>query len=256
MAAGIAVLAAAPGTILRTRDGMADVSIRVSGADAVKGRDAGNSIVIGHGADWETQYAHLRLNGIAVQPGDSVVAGQRTATMGMSGNVAFTHLHFEVRHDGETVDPYAAPTADEACPAVGASLWSPAAEAALAYREDAPFDAGFAAERPDPWAARACVYAAAVVAVDSPALVFWIDVIGHRKGDRQAMRLIGPDGTTLAETADSVEDTRIQWFQFVGKKRPPAGWPRGRYRGEYVLTRDIEGQALPVVIISHSVELR
>ena len=36
---GVQVLAAAPGTVLRLRDGMSDVSIRETGADAVKDRD-------------------------------------------------------------------------------------------------------------------------------------------------------------------------------------------------------------------------
>src|SRR5262245_25861542 len=46
MAKGIAVLAAAPGKVLRLRDGMEDVSIRVTGADAVQDREAGNSVII------------------------------------------------------------------------------------------------------------------------------------------------------------------------------------------------------------------
>jgi hypothetical protein len=92
--------------------------------------------------------------------------------------------------------------------------------------------------------------------VDSPALVFWIDVLGHRVGDRQSLRLLGPDGVVVAEAADTVKEAHIQWFQFVGKKRPPNGWPAGRYRGEYSLTRDVDGQPQTIIAIKREIELR
>jgi hypothetical protein len=49
---GVAVLAAAPGRILRVRDGIRDVSIRVGGAAAVAGRECGNalSLIMGQGS--------------------------------------------------------------------------------------------------------------------------------------------------------------------------------------------------------------
>ena len=106
MAKGVQVLAAAAGTVLRLRDGMDDVSIRVTGADAVKDREAGNSLIIDHGNGWETQYGHLRKGSIIVKPGQTVTAGQPIALMGLSGNTEFTHTHFEVRHNGKPVDPY------------------------------------------------------------------------------------------------------------------------------------------------------
>jgi hypothetical protein len=256
MAKGVQVLAAAPGTVLRLRDGMDDVSIRVTGADAVKDREAGNSVIIDHGDGWETQYGHLRKGSIIVKPGQAVTAGQPIALMGLSGNTEFTHTHFEVRHDGKPVDPYTGMDMGATCGAAGTPLWTPRALAALAYREDTPFDAGFADARPDPWAARAGAYADLGLTVDSPALVFWIDVLGHRAGDRQTMRLLVPDGTVLAESADTVNEVHIQWFQFVGKKRPPDGWPPGRYRGEYSLTRDVNGQPQTIIDIKREIELR
>ncbi len=255
-AKGIQVLAAAPGTVLRLRDGMDDVSIRVTGADAVKDREAGNSLIIDHGDGWETQYGHLRKDSIIVKPGQAVTAGQPIALMGLSGNTEFIHTHFEVRHDGKPVDPYSGADMGTGCGAAGTPLWTERALATLAYREDAPFDAGFADARPDEWAARAGAYAGLGLTVDSPALVFWIDVLGHRAGDRQSMRLIGPDGAVLADTADTVNEAHVQWFQFVGKKRPPDGWPAGRYRGEYTLTRDVNGQPQTVIDIKREIELR
>jgi hypothetical protein len=255
MAKGIQVLAAAPGTVLRLRDDMNDVSIRVTGAAAVKNRDAGNSLIIDHGNGWETQYGHLRKGSIIVKPGQTVTAGQPIALMGLSGNTEFTHTHFEVRHNGKPVDPYNGADMGTGCGG-GTPMWTPRALAVLAYREDAPFDAGFADAPPDQWYARAGAYAGMRLSVDSPALAFWIDVLGHRAGDRQSLRLLGPDGAVLAEAADTVKEVHIQWFQFVGRKRPPSGWPAGRYRGEYSLTRDVDGQAQTVIAIKREIELR
>lgn len=255
MAKGIQVLAASPGTVLRLRDGMDDVSIRVTGADAVKDREAGNSLIIDHGDGWETQYGHLRKGSIIVRPGQSVTAGQPLALMGLSGNTEFTHTHFEIRHSGKPVDPYTGAEMGSGCGG-GAPLWTQRALAALAHREDALFDAGFVDARPDQWVARAGGYAALGLTADSPALVFWIDVLGHRVGDRQSMRLVGPDGAVLAEAADIVKEPHLQWFQFVGKKRPPNGWPPGRYRGAYQLTRDVDGQPQSVIDIEREIDLR
>jgi hypothetical protein len=190
-----------------------------------------------------------------VKPGQTVTAGQPIALMGLSGNTEFTHTHFEVRHNGKPVDPYNGADMGSGCGGV-TPMWTPRALAALAYREDAPFDAGFADARPDEWAARAGAYAGLGLTVDSPALGFWIDALGHRVGDLQSLRLHGPGGAVLAEVTDTVKEAHIQWFQFVGKKRPPSGWPAGRYRGEYNLTRDINGQPQTVIAIKREIELR
>lgn len=256
MAKGVQVLAAAPGTVLRLRDGMDDVSIRAAGADAVKDREAGNSLIIDHGGGWETQYGHLRKGSIIVKPGQTVTAGEPIAIMGLSGNTEFTHTHFEVRHNGRPVDPYTGAEMGTGCGGANAPLWTERALAALPYREDAPFDAGFVDARPDQWKARAGDYAGLGLTVDSPALVFWIDVLGHRTGDRQMIRLLSPDGAPLAQSTDVVAEAHIQWFQFVGAKRPAAGWPAGRYRGEYSLVRDIGGKPQVVIAITRAIELR
>jgi len=256
MAKGVPVLAAAAGAVLRLRDGMDDVSIRVTGADAVKNREAGNSLIIDHGDGWETQYGHLRKGSIIVKPGQTVTAGQPIALMGLSGNTEFTHTHFEVRHNGKPVDPFTGAEMGSGCGGAGTPLWTERAFAALAYRDDAPFDAGFAGTRPDVWAARAGAYAGPGLNRESPALVFWIDVLGHRIGDRQSMRLIDPSGAALADVADTIKEAHVQWFQFVGRTRPPNGWLPGRYRGEYKLSRDVNGQPQTVIDIRREIELR
>src|SRR4051812_44563995 len=96
MRKGVAVVAAADGVVRARRDGMDDVSIRDAGASAVKGREAGNGVVIDHGNGWQTQYAHMRKGSILVKPRNRVSAGQALGLVGLSGDTEFPHLHFTV----------------------------------------------------------------------------------------------------------------------------------------------------------------
>ncbi|MEB3317617.1 MAG: M23 family metallopeptidase [Cyanobacteriota bacterium] len=66
---------------------------RVVLVDEVSGY--GLTVVVDHGAGWQTLYAHLFE--IAVQPGDSVQRGQPVGRVGDSGRASTPHLHFEIR---------------------------------------------------------------------------------------------------------------------------------------------------------------
>ncbi len=63
----------------------------------------GMAVVIDHGNGLQTLYAHLGK--IAVSAGEQVAAGQTIAVTGMTGEVTGPCLHFEVRVNGEAVDP-------------------------------------------------------------------------------------------------------------------------------------------------------
>ncbi|GBD28935.1 Murein hydrolase activator NlpD [bacterium HR32] len=60
-------------------------------------------VVLAHGSDYQTLYAHLRR--IRVQRGDRVRAGQLVGEVGSTGRSTGPHLHFEVRYRGVPVDP-------------------------------------------------------------------------------------------------------------------------------------------------------
>lgn len=62
----------------------------------------GNLIIINHNEHYLSAYAHNRK--ILVQEGENVRAGQLIAEMGSSGANA-TKLHFEIRKNGNPVDP-------------------------------------------------------------------------------------------------------------------------------------------------------
>ncbi len=67
----------------------------------------GNLIEIDHGAGVVTRYGHMYNDGLLVQVGDQVTAGQQVAKIGSSGNSTGCHLHLEVLIDGTQVDPKA-----------------------------------------------------------------------------------------------------------------------------------------------------
>jgi len=237
MERGVAVLAAADGVVAGTRDGMEDVSVAVGGRDALEGRDAGNGVAIDHGGGWTTQYSHMRKGSIAVVQGQAVKRGEVLGLVGLSGNTEFPHLNFTVRRGEEIIDPFVGAGMGHACGTGGTPLWTPEAAHALAYVPTALLAAGFAQEKPHLEAALRGAYAGAAYPADAPAIVFWVVVMGTQAGDREAIRLIGPDGAVLAEWQGSLDRPKAQRYLFAGDRRPGDAWPPGNYTGTYTLER-------------------
>ena len=63
----------------------------------------GNYLIISHGNGVQTLYAHC--NSILVSEGASISQGQAIATVGSTGNSTGSHLHFEIRSNGTTLNP-------------------------------------------------------------------------------------------------------------------------------------------------------
>lgn len=63
----------------------------------------GLTVMIDHGNGVQTLYAHNSK--VLVKVGDSVIGGERISISGNTGNSTGPHLHFEIRHNGKTVDP-------------------------------------------------------------------------------------------------------------------------------------------------------
>jgi murein DD-endopeptidase MepM/ murein hydrolase activator NlpD len=232
---GVNVLAAAPGRVLRVRDGVEDRSIRDAPADAVAGRECGNGLVIAHGGGWETQYCHMRRGSLAVRPGDEVKAGAVLGKVGLSGNTEFPHLHITVRKDGKAVDPFAYGAPAGACRA-GSSLWA----ATPSYRAGEVLVAGFATS---PVTMRD-VQDHGAEQPSRPSrttpLVAFVQAIGLEAGDMQRLELTGPAGAVIAtSTPPPLDHDKAQQLLFVGRGHAPAaGWPTGEYRATYKVLRN------------------
>lgn len=65
----------------------------------------GNYVMIDHGDGTLSLYGHLYENSITVRRGDKVKQGQVIAKSGSSGRSTGGHLHFEMRINGNKVDP-------------------------------------------------------------------------------------------------------------------------------------------------------
>jgi murein DD-endopeptidase MepM/ murein hydrolase activator NlpD len=237
MREGIAVVAAAPGTVIATRDGLADEVAGKAGPEATRNRECGNGIRLRHPGGWETQYCHLRRGSVAVRKGQRVEAGSRLGFVGLSGNTEFPHLHLSVRHGESEVDPFVGPVQTKRCGPDKTPLWSEEVRPVLAYRPSALYNAGFAAARPHPEAARAGDYRSETLPRDAPALVLWVDIFGVHPGDRLFFRIRDPQGKTILEQPARIEKRQIRRFVYAGIKRKRSLWPAGAYRGEVRLVR-------------------
>lgn len=64
----------------------------------------GNRVILDHGGNQKTLYAHC--SSLAVKEGDYVAQGQVIGYVGTTGMSTGNHLHFEIRQNNSTVDPY------------------------------------------------------------------------------------------------------------------------------------------------------
>ncbi len=237
--AGVNVLAAADGVVLRTRDGVADRLARTpEDLAALDGRDCGNGVMIDHGDGWQTQYCHMKEGSLRVTKGATVKTGEVLGQVGYSGAAEFPHVHLGVRKDGNWVDPFLGLSGDAAnCAAGSDPLWSAAVAEALIYKRGQIVDAGFAggalklsdletgdAQRFVPDAA-------------SKALVAWGWAINLEEGDRVVAVLKGPDGE-LARSGKVMPSRKAQYVAFAGKSLKQARWPAGRYVALFGVARN------------------
>jgi murein DD-endopeptidase MepM/ murein hydrolase activator NlpD len=63
----------------------------------------GNAVMIDHGGGMQTLYAHLSR--VDVKDGDCVAKGDIIGGAGSTGLTTGVRLHFEVRQDGNPIDP-------------------------------------------------------------------------------------------------------------------------------------------------------
>lgn len=243
MRQGVPVIAAASGVVRAIRDEMEDVSIRKTGTDVIKNREAGNSVAIEHGNGWETQYSHLRKGSVRVRPGDTIKEGQVLGLVGLSGKTEFPHLHFSVRHYGKSLDPFSGSGLNDQCGTINKPLWSAKALSLLPYRSTGVLQSGFAPDVPKLESVEQGMYSATKLDASAPVLSFWVETYGPNEGDQWQLQLVGPDGKVLSENRETFTRNKARWFGYVGKKRPAGNWPSGEYRGRLQLWRHTAGNA-------------
>lgn len=237
---GVAVLAAAEGTVLRMRDGEQEGAYLRDHSTKFRGKEAGNGVLIDHGNGWQSLYAHLRRGSVTVKPGQRVSQGAPIGIVGLSGKSEFPHLHFQVLYQGKVVDPFH-PNTQPSCSATAPekTLWHGHDASELGYRQGGLADQGFANQAVTLSGLLDAEKRAAleVTTGDPAALVYWVEGWGLEAGDRFTLRLIDPNGRVRAESKGTIKRHRASALRYGGIKRPKSGWESGLYRGTFTVLR-------------------
>jgi murein DD-endopeptidase MepM/ murein hydrolase activator NlpD len=237
MAEGVAVVAAAPGAVAATRDGVADVSVRDRDPAAIEGRECGNGVRIDHGGGWQTQYCHLRSGSIAVRRGETVAAGQVLGMVGLSGKTEYPHLHFTVRHERKVVDPFRGQAESERCGIGEQTLWRTDAARALPYAPAAVYNFGVAPRILPVAEARSGRFRSRMLAHDAPAVVIWLEAFGVSAGDVLNVAVNAPDSTPFLRHRSTFERNQARIYRAVGRRIGRQPWPPGVYQVRISITR-------------------
>lgn len=238
MEAGVNVLAAAPGRVAATRDGVQDVAITPDNRADIEGRECGNAVRIDHGSGWQTLYCHLKQDSIRVKQGDRVQAGDVLGLVGLSGLTNVPHVHLGVLKDGEIVDPFNPENRDTCGTATGNGMW----KEAPGYDRAGLFTAGFATAVPDFDAVKSGAARVRDTAPDQP-LVLYGHAFYAKPGDALSLSATGPEGEIFRHDV-ILDNPQAQLFRAFGRRAPQDGWPEGAYRGYVHLTR--EGRVIAV----------
>lgn len=229
---GVAVYAAAFGRVLGSRNNMADRLPDQSYEDYVKsnaGKECGNGVVLLHDNDYQTQYCHMKKGSVTVKKGDIVDAGDLLGYIGMSGKTQFPHLHISVRKDNKVIGPFTGKCSD-----AQDYLWKDRIE----YTGTHLLKFGFTDTPPTMNSIEKGE--TTPLTADSPALLFWVNVVGIKEGDQQEITITGPDGKLLIRNAQIIKKSKVNWLSYVGKKRPSGGWQKGTYKATYTVKHDSE----------------
>jgi hypothetical protein len=232
---GVDVLAAAPGKVLRLRDGVPDILLKDMNQPHDDRIGCGNAVVIDHGDGWITAYCHMMKGSVRVTVGQAVAAGEPIGKVGLSGDTQFPHLHIEVRHDGAVVDPFApAPLEPGACAAKD-EMWDAAAASALVYKRGAILNAGLASGRAD----EDSVETGGVPGFDAAAEVItpYMRAIDLEAGDVMQLTFTTPGQAPKTVQLPALTRNAAQPFLALSRRRPPAGWPKGDYIAEFKVIR-------------------
>lgn len=228
----VPVRAAAGGTVAGIRDGVPDNRLGDDIPDQ-QGRECGNGVRIDHGGGWFTQYCHLKMGSVRVSSKQEVKAGDVLGLIGNSGFSETPHLHFQLSHGTDIVDPFNGHSASSP-PDCGSRtpLWS---EDALAFfgEYESTFirHAGFAVTVPTLQSVQKTPPQAELPGNRS-ALVLYAVVYGLPEGSVIHFSVTGPDGDVLITTNQTIPRTKARQFQYAGRKTPAGGWAPGVYTGE------------------------
>ncbi len=214
MDTGIAVVAAAAGTVVFTSDGAYD---RNKSWD--NGGGFANHVVVEHDRGYHTYYAHLANGSVAVAQGQAVAAGTHVGLVGSSGTSDHPHLHFELRKDDVAVDPYAGDCNPRVSHWADQNPYQDAFHLIDSGITTATMDLDLAKDPPPP---------AATVSTADQRVYAWVHLHNLRRGSTSNFRFLRPDGSTHGTVViDHDTSYSMSWWwawQSVAAMSPTGTW--------------------------------
>ena len=160
----------------------------------------------------------------------------------------------------QAIDPYSGRKPHSGCGAgIYHSFWNKKASALLAYRTSGVLNAGFAEAPPAIGSLSRHAPSNTPLPATAEQLVFWTRIWGLRRNDRIRMRLYAANGALLAEITQRANDNNAISVQSLAMPRRTNAWPKGTYRGEYLLERQNgsgDGKFSEVLNLVRKVEIR
>lgn len=219
----VPVVAVARGLVLRRRDGVPDrLSDHSSSRAALKGKECGNGVLVRHEDGLVSQYCHLKMGSIAVQPGMTVERGKRLGAIGASGLAEFPHVHLSIHREDERIEPLTGQSLNRKAPDCGdltGSLFTDQARDQLARTPLAILKIGLTAAPP---ALDELVLGEppAIATSIGNAMIAWVWAINVEAGDRFKIRIVQPDGSLLVEhTSEPLARRKANYIAYAGRKR-------------------------------------
>ena len=242
---GVAVRAAADGTVSGAQDGIHDEGPNWRAPNGEPPPYCGNGIEIDHGNGWTGRYCHLREGSLFVQAGDTVKAGDTIAFAGWSGKAELPGLGFWLRNSGTVIDPFDSEDVALPCDGEGQPLWKDPPGHVSRYDELVVVDAGFTAS-PQPLTPDIIrgYHRRKIMPKTSPSLVFWAMVANAIEGEVRTMQIVGPDNKIIAEQEHVERDNSPVVLLHTGSARPKAGWQPGQYTATLGIVREVDGRKL------------
>lgn len=236
MEAGVSVLAAAPGRVIKVRNNMAD--LRYQQQPQVIDKACGNRVAIDHGNGWQTDYCHLKKGSISVKPGEHVRRQQKIGSVGLSGTTEFPHLHFSVYRHGKFVDPFNQKNpGSRQCGGEQVSYWNSKFHTELTYQATQIFATGISHQKPDLETFKIHLNRSEELSSKANVMGVWSGIFGIERGDEIILRIYQPNKALLLEHISIASKNQARSFVFAGKPRLLANWPVGSYRTEVVINK-------------------
>ncbi len=234
--ANVAVLAAAAGTVIATRDGVEDHLANTPDLlRAVLKIECGNGVVLAHEGGYQTQYCHMRKGSVAVKTGDTIAVGTPLGKIGYSGAAQFAHLHFLLRKNAQKLDPFTGPL-PSSCGVVTNNYWSAAANQKLAYHDSDLLELGWSPRGVSLEELELGEGPGAQPNAAWPELVVYMRAINLKAGDELRLQLVGPTGP-LAQEVQILNHDKAE-YAFGAKAKSGVGkWPAGRYHAQLQVVR-------------------